>query len=209
MTEEEFGAVTMSNTKKGERIATGIVARILELWPCPSFERDWNGANRFVAFKIFSPFTANEVLDCLENHRFDNPNEREPKFKEIAAKLWSVRKTRDGKKDADASSQLPSWPTIAAWADRKSDDELAHLWQIVTREYQSIADMQDRPWHFINDCDPRSGACLTIMWAVEHGVALTFKRGTDEWHAVYDEYDRQQRAKEVAEYRRRTIAASA
>jgi hypothetical protein len=38
---------------------------------------------------------------------------------------------------------------------------------------------------------------------VEHGVAMTFKRGTDEWFVVMDEYDRQERKHSVEEQRRR------
>ena len=207
MTREEFGSAEKSNIEKGVTIGTGIVGHILELWPSPSFARDWNHANQTIVFKMLSLFTQHEVLDCLDNYRYDNPDTNEPKFKEIAAKLWAVRKTRDGQKQADAGSSLPSWPTIFAWANRKSDDDLAHLWRVVTERYQTVLEnrdndkARDRLWNLVNGYEPRSGACLTIMWACEHDVELTFKRGTDEWHAIGAEYDRLERQRSVEEYK--------
>ena len=210
MTREEFGTVTMSNDPehRGEVIATGVVRTVLELWPSPSFARDWNGANREIAFRMLSPFAEHEVLDVFQNHRFDNPSDREPRFKEVAAKLWQTRRAREEHADKGQAVSLPSWPTILEWAGRKSDDDLAHLWQVVTDRYQSIADCQDKLWTFLNSCEPRSAAHLTIAWAVEHDIELTFKRGTDEWFAVMDEHDRIQRDKIVAEYANRRVNAT-
>jgi hypothetical protein len=183
-----------------------VIARVLELWPGPMFKRKWNHANQTIAFKKLSTFAQHEVLDCLENHRYDNPDAREPKFSELTAKLWNVKKTRAAHDGKDQASSLPSWPTIAAWADRKSDDDLDHLWQLVTRQYQSSADTHDKLWAFLNSLPRRNAACLTVMWAIEHEAPLTFKRGTDEWFVVMDEYDRQERMKEVEEHRRREKA---
>lgn len=180
----------------------GVVERIKELWPSPSFLRDWNGANQEVTFKKLSTFAQHEVLDCLENHRYDNPDAREPKFSEVAAKLWIVRKARAASDGKGESTSLPSWPTIKAWSDRKSDGDLDHLWQIVERLYSGIANVHDNLWPGLHGSDRRSGPYLTAAWAVEHDVELTFKRGSDEWHAAMDGHDRMQRDKELGEYKR-------
>lgn len=186
---------------------TQVVTRIHELWRSPSFVRDWNEANQEIIFRKLSVFRVDEVLEQLGHHKYDNPDGREPKFSEIAAKLWAVRKARDAKGGGSGSSWVPPWPTIAAWADRKSDGDLAHLWQIVERTYSGTANVHDNLWPFVSSLDARSGACLSIAWAVEHNIALTFKRGSDEWHAVMMAYDDQCRAKSVAEYKGRSPAA--
>jgi hypothetical protein len=175
----------------------GVAARVLELWPAPMFARKWNHSNQTIAFKKLSTFAQHEVLDCLENHRYDNPDAREPKFSELAAKLWNVRKARNAKEGRSESESLPSWPTVKVWGDRKSDDDLAHLWRILTERYQTVANTHDKLWGFLNSCEPRSYACLLVAWAMEHDLELTFKRGTDEWHAVMDEYDRHARQKRL------------
>src|SRR3989337_852721 len=104
-----------------------VTARVLELWPSPMFARKWNHANQTIAFKILSTFADHEVLDCLENHRFDNPDAREPKFKEVAAKLWNVKHARANREGGTGDHSLPSYPKILEWSERQSDDELDHL----------------------------------------------------------------------------------
>lgn len=182
MTRDEFDAV---------------IARVLELWTAPMFARKWNGANQTVVFKKLSSFAQHEVLDCLENHRYDNPDAREPKFSEVTAKLWNVRKTRAAADGKSESTSLPFWPTIEAWSGRKSDGDLEHLFAVLADRYQAVADTHDKLWRFIPALPLRSPATVTLCWAVEHEVPLTFKRGNDEWHLVMDEFDRTEKQKEI------------
>lgn len=182
---------------------TEVVDRILRYWPGEGFKKSWNPENQQIVFKMLSYFRQDEVLEAIEHHKYDNPDEPKPKFKDISNALWAIKKARDAQGGKDQAASLPSWPTIEAWAGRKSDGDLVHLWQLVTKRYQLLADSTDKLWNFLNACEQRSTPCLTICWAVEHNIPLTFNRGTDEWFVVMDEYDRQQRAKEVAEFARR------
>jgi hypothetical protein len=114
---------------------------------------------------------------------------------------------------AETKSKFPPWHLIEKWSQRKSPTDLDFLWSIVVRDYSSVANTTyidkdgnrrgDNLWPLLESCKGRSTPCLTICWAVEHSIPLTFKRGTDEWFVVMDEYDRQQKKKEVAQHRRR------
>jgi hypothetical protein len=112
---------------------------------------------------------------------------------------------------SETKCKFPPWNFIEKWSQRKSPTDLDFLWSIVVRDYSSAANPTygdghtpgDNLWPFLESCKGRSTPCLTICWAVEHSIPLTFKRGTDEWFVVMDEYDRQQKKKEVAQHRRR------
>ena len=194
MTRDEFDQVT---------------ARMMELWIGRLFWQKINSpAIQTVLFKKLSTFRVDEVLEQLEHHKYDNTDAREPKFNEIAAKLWAIRRTREGQDAQKEAAQFPSWPTIEGWAGRKSDGDLDHLWQIVTQRYEAVANEHDKLWPLLNSCDRRSTPCLTIAWAVEHNVELTFKRGTDEWFVVMDMHDRLERHKSVVEQEKRKANAA-
>jgi hypothetical protein len=115
---------------------------------------------------------------------------------------------------SETKSKFPPWNVIEKWSQRKSPTDLDFLWSIVVRDYSSTANTTyvdkngkeqpgDSLWPFLESCKGRSTPCLTICWAVEDSVPLTFKRGTDEWFVVMDEYDRQERKRSVEEQRRR------
>jgi hypothetical protein len=115
----------------------------------------------------------------------------------LSAKLWAVKKARAAQDGERLETSLPSWLVVKEWADCKSEEDLDHLWSNADRLYSEVANVSDKLWPFLNSLERRSNAALTVAWAVERGVELTFQRGTDEWHAVMDEYDRSERRKSV------------
>ena len=160
--------------------------RIVEYWP--SFGRQWNGANRTIAFKILSVFRLDQVLAGLENYRFDNPDSKSPEFKQIAARLWDLRR---GRQIVHSDNDLRG--IARAWARTKSDDDLDHLRYVAAEFYSNrIAKL----WVVFEGCPLRSPLSLICCWSMDLDRPLGFDPGSEEWQELYLEYDIQERARE-------------
>lgn len=168
-----------------------VAAVILRLWSSTAFQKSWNAENQTVAYQRFATFDVDEAKQAFRAHRFDKPNGREPEFAEVAAKLWAARKAKGGA--GPASTNLPPWHVVKLWAEDRSDDDLEHSRSFLLQKFGASLMHPDRLKPFVESCPLRSPCVLMLCWAVDHNHQLTFKRGTDEWHWVYDEYDRNRR----------------
>lgn len=178
----------------------GEVAKVvLELWSSTAFQKSWNAENQAVAYQRFATFEVDEAKQAFRSHRFDKPNSREPEFAEVAARLWAARKAKGG--PSQPSTFLPYWNVVKLWGDNRSDNDLEHSRSVLFQKHGPSMAHPDKLTAFIESCPLRSPCALMLCWAVDHNHPLTFKRGSDEWHWVMDEYDRNRRTIDRHNYR--------
>lgn len=168
-----------------------VMDRVAQAWP--RFARGWNEFNREVAFKLLSPFRLDQVTTAIEDHRYENPDQARPEFQSIAAKLWGRKRAASGRTGPPQGAR----DAAMAWGKTRSDEDLDHLRYLAEQSYQASV---PKFIGMIRACAKRSPLSYLVCRSMEHGEALRFEPGSDEWHEVMAEFDRQERRRAVVEY---------
>ena len=172
---------------------------VKKLWGTKSFLEYWNEENQNVTFRVFSRFVAEEVVAAFREWAVQNPDAKRPEW----GKIHATMKAAHGDTSASGGKgvEFPSGPMLDKWSRDKSDGDLTHLWFIVADKYRNAIDNGRKWWTFLEACDLRCDARVGLCWAADHSFDLRFKNGSDEWHLILTEYDKQQRQMAVDQWK--------
>lgn len=176
-----------------------VVPVIKKLWTGKAFAEYWNDENQRITFRVFSRFPAEEVIEAFRAWKADNLDAREPKWGIIFGAMKSAR--GEASSGAGGGVEFPSGPMLDKWANARSDGDLTHLWFIVNEKYREAIDRGRKWWVFLEACDLRCDARVGLCWAADNGFDLGFRNGSEEWHLILAEYDKQQRQMAVDQWK--------
>jgi hypothetical protein len=168
-----------------------VVPQVESLWP--RFARGWTEGQQRLVGKRMNAFEAGAVVTQLEMHRLDEPDARAPAFKEVIAKLWSLRRRREEASDKTDGGDIRS--ILREWSRTKSDDDLLHLRYIAQGNVEA---RNPSYWAMVEASELRSFLSLIVCWSVHTERPLTWAPGTWEWDELYIEYDLAEKARMTA-----------
>lgn len=182
----------------GEFFGT-VIPVVKKLWATKSFLEYWNDENQNVTFRVFSRFTADEVVAAFRAWKVDNPDSKRPEW----GKIFAAMKVAHGDTSTSGGKgiEFPSGPSLDKWSNTKSDGDLTHLWFIVNERYRNAIDNGRKWWDFLESCPLRCDARMGLCWAADNGFDLSFKNGTDEWHLICAEIDISERRGDVQDFK--------